>query len=176
LNKNIKEKKCKEMERLEIRKKIRADATNLCTYVVNTCCEYKEEIIELEKDNGILLKKNKYLKNLNKNLEEQNEILVAELENAQKRVNKLIEKLGKNNLCHNCDHFLDCNIASLCVYCQKWVCMCCSKDCDNLDCTILLCTNCSSSHPLCPKHDETISNKDDLLNFYRENKFKNIVL
>lgn len=164
------------MEREDIRKKIRADARNLCEYVVNTCCEYKSEIINLEKDNRKLEKKNKYLKTLNSNLTEQNEILLEELENAQKRVNKLIEKLGKNNLCHNCDHFLDCNLASLCVYCQKWVCICCSKDCNNLDCRILLCSNCSSSHPLCPKHDSSVPGAASLLDFYRANKFKNIVL
>ena len=164
------------MEREEIRKKIRTDATNLCTYVVNTCCEYKEEIMELEKDNVKLEKKNKYLKNLNKNLTEQNEILLEELENAQKRINKLIERLGKDNLCHNCDHFLDCNLASLCVYCQKWVCICCSTDCNDLDCNIRVCTHCTSSHPLCPKHDSTISDSITLLTYYRENKFKNIVL
>ena len=162
--------------RIEIRKKIRADATNLCTLVVNTCCEYKEEIMELEKDNAILKKKNEYLKSLNRNLTEQNETLIQELENAQKRLNKMIEKFGKNNLCYNCDHFLDCNLASLCVYCQKWVCVCCSKDCDNLDCRILLCTHCASSHPLCPKHDPSIIGGADLLDFYRQNKFKNIVL
>ena len=164
------------MERQEIRKKIRADATNLCTYVVNTCCEYKEEIMELEKDNAVLEKKNKYLKNLNKTLTEQNEILMEELENAQKRVNKMIEKLGKNNLCHNCDHFLDCNVASLCVYCQNWVCVCCSKDCDNIDCRIVLCTYCAQTHPHCPKHDSNIVDGSVLLDFYRQNKFKNIVL
>ena len=164
------------MERQEIRKKIRADATNLCTYVVNTCCEYKEEIMELEKDNEKLEKKNKHLKNVNRNLTEQNEILLEELEKAQKRVNKLIEKLGKNNLCHNCDHFLDCNLATLCVYCQKWVCICCITNCNNPDCNIRFCIHCSSSHPLCPKHDSNVLGNVDLLNFYRDNKFKNIVL
>jgi hypothetical protein len=163
------------MERSEIRKKIKEDARNLCTYVVNTCCEYKTEIMQLEKDNEVLNKKNKHLKNVNTNLIEQNEILLEELENAEKRIRKLIEKLGEENLCYNCDHFLDCNLASLCVYCQKWVCICCTKDCDVLDCRVLICRECFKTHSLCPSHKE-VEGGSSLLQYYKDHKFKNIVL
>ena len=162
------------MDREDIRKKIKADATNLCTLVVNTACEYKEEIIQLEKDNNKLGRKNKHLIKTNNNLTEQNEILLEELHQSQKRIKKLIERLGGTNLCYNCDHYIDCKISSLCVYCQEKVCLCCIKTCTSEDdCRIVICLSCVKTHTLCPEHNRT-EFSEDLLSYYRENKFKRI--
>ncbi len=162
------------MDREEVRRKIKANATNLCTLVVNTACEYKEEIIQLEKDNVKLTRKNKQLLKINNGLTEQNEILLAELHKSEKRMRKMIERLGGNNLCYNCDHYIDCKISSICVYCQERVCLCCIKTCDSPDdCNIVICSSCVETHPTCPQHHHT-EFSEQLLSYYRENKFKRI--
>lgn len=162
------------MDREDIRKKIKASATNLCTLVVNTACEYKEELIQLEMDNVKLTRKNKHLVKINNNLTEQNEILLEQLHQSEKRVRKLIERLGGNNLCYNCDHYIECKISSICVYCQERVCLCCIKTCESgKECSIVICLSCIKTHPICPLHNET-SHSEELLNYYRENKFKRL--
>jgi len=172
-----------EENRKEIRTKIKSSATNLCTYVVNTCIEYKQELLKLEEDNKKLKRKNKNLKKQNKNLSEQNDILNDEFIESQNRINKLIEKFGITNVCYNCDHFLDCRDIYLCVYCKKWVCSCCIFFCreelgfeDNGEikyCNISICKSCDKTHSKCPLHinlNKELTN--ELMEYYQNNKGK----
>ena len=171
-----------------IRDKIKSPAKDLCTYVVNTCVEYKEELLKLEKENLKLKRKNKYLKNINKNLQEQNDILTEEFINSQNRITDLIEKFGVSNLCYNCDHFLDCRDIYLCVYCKKWVCSCCIFFCrqeigfeengDTKYCNVSICEFCNKSHLNCPSHyPEDQLNKTlalELMEYYKNNRYNRL--
>ena len=161
------------MEREEIRKNIKSNARNLCEYVVKTSIEYKEELLNLECDILNVKKKNKNLKKFNRNLKEQNDILIEELIEKEKRIQKLINKLGSDNICSICDHFIEC-FGHLCVYCQTKVCSCCLKICSEGDeefCNIFFCSSCSITHNKCPIHfnlEEPLAT--ELLSYYEENK------
>jgi hypothetical protein len=137
----------------------------------------------LEKDNAKLNRKNKNLKLQNENLQEQNNLLIEELEISQKRLRKFIKRFSPHNICYSCDHFLDCGDIYLCVYCKKMVCSCCINFCrkevgleDNGDikyCNISICSFCESTHDKCPSHmDMPEELRQELLNYYSENKFK----
>ena len=169
-------------KREEIRTNIKSPAKNLCTYVVNTCIEYKEELLKLEADNFKLKRKNKNLKNKIKNLQEQNDILLDEFIESQNRITKLIEKYGADNICYNCDHSLDCGDIFLCVYCKKWVCSCCISFCreemgfeNNGDikyCNISICKSCNKTHSKCPDHLEYDKKLAlELISYYHNNRF-----
>ena len=171
-----------EEKRAEVRRRMKMDAKDLCSLVVGTACEYKEELMKLEEENNSLKSKIRHVKDINKNLQEQNENLLEEFHKAQKRIRKLIKKFGKKKLCYNCDHLIDCNY-SLCVYCQKWMCECCVNICDynkqdevkhgEFKCHTLICNSCYNTHPLCPEHHYTpLSN--ELLQYYLENRFKKL--
>ena len=165
-------------EREAIREKIRADAINLQTLVVNTACEYKEELMKLEKDilkvgkrNKKVKRKNKQLKKIQKQLEEQNNFLMEELEASQKRIRKFLKKFNKKNLCYNCDHFFDCGDTYLCVYCQKWVCFCCTNKCEEDNCITQICNSCFKTRSICPRTDDSEISKE-LMCYYKTNFFK----
>ena len=165
----------------DLRNRMKADATNLQTYVVNTCIEYKEELLQLEKDNLKLTRKNKNLKNKNKNLEEQCNFLMEELEHAQERIKNFIQRIGSNNICYNCDHFVECGGIYLCVYCQKWICSCCVEFCqkdlgtyengEKINCNICICISCFQTKDKCPK-DNDDENAESLMSYYKENRNK----
>ena len=173
-----------EEKREEIRREIKRDARNLCTYVVNTCVEYKEELLRLEEDirrleteKRKLEKKNQKLKrdmrnnnDILTNLREENLLLYIEYENSQTRIRNMIERFGANNMCYNCDHFVDCGDTYLCVYCQKWVCKCCINPCVNDNsCSILICSSCQQTHPKCPQH-KSDKYSEDLMEYYTYHK------
>jgi hypothetical protein len=191
--KNIKE------NREDIRRKIKSKATDLCTYVVNTCVEYKEELIKLEKDNLKLTRKNMNLEKEIINLKEQNEVLYSELLTNQDRVTEIIKRFGVNNICYNCDHFLECGNFYLCIYCKKWICDCCIDFCrgrlekegkeekeekdalkDEVYCNISICDSCYLIYEKCPSHLEPNERLNEgltdelcfeLNEYYRKNKY-----
>ena len=168
---------------MNIRDKIKSPATDLCSYVVNTCIEFKEELLKLEKENLELVRKNEHLKIVNSNLVEQNRMLLEELEISQNRICEMIKRFGINNVCYNCDHFLDCGDNYLCIYCKKWVCNCCTEFCrqklgtdrhgDDICCSITLCDSCANTHNRCPSHSDL--NEElvkELTSYYKENRFR----
>ena len=172
-------------QREEIRKEIKRDARNLCTYVVNTCVEYKEELLQMEVDVQNLKADNKNLEGVNReinrnlsdlkriitNLREENLLLYTEYENSQSRIRNIIERFGSGNMCYNCDHFVDCGDIYLCVYCQKWVCKCCVNSCtEENSCPILICSSCQQTHPKCPSHTPGITKMEELITYYINNK------
>lgn len=160
--------------RLNTRKRIRSDATNLAEYVVKTTIEYKQELLELERDNRKLERRNKYMKNTIKKNEETIGILNEEVEMKNIRLNELIRTLGENKVCYTCSHSL-CD-PSLCVYCQKWVCDCCRSWCDygidsdNKRCYVNICSSCSIDNNKCPKHSDD-EEALKLHEYYDENKY-----
>jgi cell division protein FtsB len=155
-----------EKERLEIRKRIRADAANLCEYVVKTSIEYKEELIRLEKDNQKLKKKNKYLKNTINNLKNNNNFLCEEIDSKNKN---LIKILGCNEVCFNCNHLVSCKKSKfLCSMCLQWMCSCCIDYCLQNECLNKVCNSCSSECFLHSNFSEEI--KKELLDEYQRLK------
>ena len=161
------------MDREQVRKNIKADARNLCEYVVKTACEYKEELYNMEEDILKLEKKIHNSQNIIANLKEQNEILTDEYINMEYRLRRLIERLG-SKLCYRCDHFLDCD-QHLCVYCHQWFCSCCIRVCPEGDdekyCGFLICADCLEKQEKCPTHNNIKDEK--LIRYYLENRYKN---
>ena len=172
-----------EEKRKEIRERIKSPAKDLCTYVVNTCVEYKEELLKLEKDNLNLERENKNLNNKIETLVEQNSLLMEELMENQERINKMIKRFNPENVCYNCDHFLHCRESFLCIYCKKWVCICCINYCkeiigfnkynERVDCSISICESCYKTREKCPNH--TNLNKElsiELHEYFNKNRYK----
>ena len=173
-------------KRKDIREKMKSPAKDLCTHVVNTCVEYKKELLNLEKDNINLERKNKNLINKIQSLEEQNSLLLEELMESQERIRKIIKRFDSNNMCYNCDHFLHCGESFLCIYCKKWVCICCINYCkqslgfnekkERIDCCISICESCNKTHDKCPNH--TNLNNElciELHEFFNENRYKKYI-
>jgi hypothetical protein len=166
-----------ESEREDIRKKIKGEAINLCTQVVNTSIEYKEELLRLEKDNSRIRRENNYFKKIKTNLENQNKTLVKELKEKDKKIEKLIKRIGPNKICFNCTHSLDCGNLALCIYCKNWLCECCVSCCEEIKdgkfCPIFICSFCVRDFDKCPKHTpNTFIDKEELVTFYEKNRFK----
>lgn len=166
----------RENTRENIRHRIKSPATDLCTKVVNTCVEYKQELIELEAENLELKRKNKNLKAVNNNLKEQNDMLMGELMSVQDRLINVMNKFNPENICYNCDHFLDCTLVYQCSYCQKKVCECCIQTCSSEFCRIHICSSCFKTHEMCPQHYELPEEvREELMKIYTAaNRYKYI--
>lgn len=163
-----------EDKRRNIRLKIKSEAKNLCSQVVNTSIEYKEELLQLEKDNNKLRKENEYLSTIKINLETQKEMLSEEIKEKNKRIKNLIKCIAPEQICFNCQHSLNCEF-HLCVYCQNRVCGCCIYFCEaNNNCSVIICSLCDKDFDNCPKHTDifTEEKKQELISFYEINRFK----
>lgn len=176
-------------KRLLIREKIRSEAKDLITKVVNTAIEYKTELLSLEADNKNLHIENTHLQNINKSLENKNNLLIDEINNLRNRLDNLINIMGTKNMCYNCHHNIDCGERYLCVYCQKYVCPCCNRWCkheingilyvengisiEQKECLVNICKSCFKNNIYCPEHNANFSgNIEEKMEFFHKHKWR----
>ena len=163
-------------ERIIVRKKIRSPARNLADQIVKITEDYRGELNLLERDNRELQREIIYRKELNNGMIVKNKALCNEISHLHNRINEIFDYFGKDKKCYLCLHEFSCENPSLCCYCKKWMCRCCIDWCRGINgnnplCSNKMCVECIREHTLiCPEHNN-IENKDELMEYYKENRY-----
>jgi hypothetical protein len=148
LNRIKKRKIQKELERQkQVREEMKSTSSKFGDYVINKICNFKEELLRLEKQNNYVLQ-------MNTKLKLENEILHQSLIEKDQLLKDVIILLG-DKVCYSCSHTSNCDKLKKCSYCENKFCSCCMKSCQRqmpgqkYKCYKRLCKDCVELHEFC---------------------------
>ncbi len=131
-------------------------------------------MIKLESENKRLKTSVEFYKRQTWDSAQAYNLLNGNIKEIEKQRDRALKALKTEKRCHYCYHEVCCFGASLCIYCQKYVCSCCYRMCRYVgpnhkqNCYNKICRYCEPN--LCPEHDEGISGelKEELMKYYSE--------